>query len=1037
MLRFDTAIYYISNTLVIVIGTGFDSKSSLGCKFGGKYSKALFHSPNLISCLVPKGDVGYNSVYVTSNNIDWILLDDLYQYIPSCQVFSITPRESPRGFKGHINITGDFKSLSILEPHNIFCKFGRSKTSVFILTTTCITCPLPEGDHVGVFDFDIVDDFGASLIERTRYFEFVEKIKLINVTPSYVYTDGSTMIQVEGLNLKPGIKCLFDMGSDKSMLVNTIYVNETTTFCENSNAISLLGNQSVIKVSVSLALDNLVSTSSGGMLFKSRPVIKAIHPSTGKVDGGTLVRILASTSSSGWANTPQLSCRFGNVMRKARWINLRRIECVSPSSDNLLKSKVVVSVSDNGVDFSSHTGIDENQQFFEYKDLPIVSSISPEFGIIGQETPVILFGERFFDTEMTQCVLISDEGFHFIPAIVLSQTSVVCHLPSLTMNTTKVNLEVSINGEEFGNSSIAFDFVAQPRIASYHPNVGYTRMKTEVILNGYFIKEKVVAKKCLFGNSFHEPIDALFLNDTSIICSIVCPDEAGLQYIKVQLNGMTFPGLAVPFLCEPIPKITKVSPEVVSEHENLSLTIRGSNFSRHDKYCRFFINETIRLYSALFIDESSISCPLPQPHSLGIIEVSISKNGQIFSTSEYAQIQVIQQISLHSVEPKAVSVGGIITVVGSNFGNLFKMLRCEVGGVFGNITKVVTPNSLHCRLSSNTPIGPRSPLRLTWNGISFTEIQEHLRVDVQPLPTIDSISPRVALRVGGSEIAIHGSYFFSKEYFCIFGTSVSKAHLVSSSHLMCRVPFSDRPGTVKFLLVSEDLEEGSNENLFYLSELVTIRSIYPRSGTLLGSTNITLVAVGLDKDQAYECSFDGKFVQAYFLSSVSIMCQSPPWDIPEMVDLKIVLSRDHVSVSVSDTNCAICNAFMYYDEPAILNISSYADVTSQVIDVAFFGHNFPADNHMLDVKCMVGTLLRTASLIGNKAKCKIPVVALVEVSFVSITFNGVDFFRKFLLTYEPITPHFIDIFPSHGSMSGGTSVRMRAENIQGDLIADW
>ena len=1022
-----------------MIGDGFQPKSTLGCKVGTNYSRAIFHSNKLISCIVPGSNIGYHKVLFTPNGIDWVQTNEQYRFVPNCQIISISPRSSPRNFKGLVNITGNFKSLSVLGSHHYFCKFGRSKSSITLLSLTSLSCSLPEADKNGVVEVDIVDEFDASLLDHKSHFEFEDKIQLKNVEVSRIYSDSSAIIKLEGSNLKPNLKCRFDFDGIESIVAKMIYINETAVFCRYPQIFSQQIKYDVIQATVYLILGNLTSLPASRVIFNKIPVIGSISPSLGKIDGGTLVTICASSNFNGWMNSPHLACRFGSLQTKATWINARKVECQSPPSENLLESTVIVAVTDNGFDFSS-TG-EAHPPVFEYSDLPIISSISPDFGFINSETSVLVQGEGFMNRDSISCVVIYDDTHHIVPAIYLKETAIICHLEfSASMNTTRVKLEVTNNGVEYSYSGKVFAFVPNPFIASFHPKVGYVDKRTEISLDGYFPSVGFRGIKCGFHGGVQPLVDAIVFNQTTVICSMLCPDQAGLYRAYIQIEGMESQSLGFPFVCEVAPDILAVVPKVVSINESLNLTLKGTNFSGNDKYCSFVVNGTILLEFAKFLSRSSISCPLPVSLPLGVIDVSTSKNGQGFVDDNDSQIRVIKQVFVKSLSPKIVPVGGIIKVEGDSFDESLDSLNCEVGGAIGQIVEVISSTLLTCRISVHTPIGSGISFRLTWNGISFTEVDDHISVDIIPLPKIDYIQPKAALRYGGSNITIYGSHFLCEDCFCIFGDTLVQAYLQSNSRMTCSVPVLIQSGFVELHLSGGLLDTKSFVSTLYFSDTVRIRSIYPRCGDHSSSTEITIWVDGLDQNQLYDCNFDGYYVSSIFASPTALMCVVPPIHLSERVEVSIALSEGHLPVSEIDSECINCNIFTYYVEPYIYSMESQLNNAAGYMEIKLLSHNFPSvlgDNDWLDVHCKLGNILEKGLLVEGKLICTIPTELSIEDLYLSVSLNGVNFFGNFKISTLLTNPSFLSIFPSHGSQIGGTYVSIKTLNIEDKSIADW
>ena len=278
-------------------------------------------------------------------------------------VAGVLPSSGPIYGGTAITITGsNFDSGSIVYVD------GNSATSIVVVSSTTITAVTPEGFTEGPVDVDVQT--------TNNYFSFPGAFTYVaptitSVTPSQGSIIGGTNVTLSGTLLTNGMQLSFD-GNPAS---NVTFVD--------SNTMTATTPGGFVEGPVSVDIDNLsvfVSLANGFTYLQPR--IDVITPSSGSVDGGTLVTLTGAYFAS------DVTVDFDSM---------------SATSVTFIDSNTVTAVTPPGitgqvsVDLNIGSGTGYAATTFTYID-PTISSVVPNSGPESGGTAVTITGTLFDPT---------------------------------------------------------------------------------------------------------------------------------------------------------------------------------------------------------------------------------------------------------------------------------------------------------------------------------------------------------------------------------------------------------------------------------------------------------------------------------------------------------------------------------------------------------------------------------------------------------------------------------------------------------------
>ena len=203
------------------------------------------------------------------------------------------------------------------------------------------------------------------------------------------------------------------------------------------------------------------------------PAVVRISPSTGTVNGGTVVLVRgrnfvnALTVSFG----PVTCYPAGVVACPFSWKNANEIEVTSPAGTGTVAIRVT-----NSAGTSATTPADE----FTYTDLPAVQSVSPRVGSIAGGNTVTIIGSGFTDASAVDFGSVAATGF-----VVDGDNTITATSPAEPVGTVDVTVTAPGGSSAADPPADEYTFSNQvPVVASVAPDFGLSSGGATVTITG-------------------------------------------------------------------------------------------------------------------------------------------------------------------------------------------------------------------------------------------------------------------------------------------------------------------------------------------------------------------------------------------------------------------------------------------------------------------------------------------------------------------------------------------------------------------------
>jgi hypothetical protein len=430
---------------------------------------------------------------------------------------------------------------------------------------------------------------------------------------------------------------------------------------------------------------------------------------------------------------------------------------------------------------------------------------------------------------------------------------------------------------------VMYFFYSLPQLASNSPSLGPVVGGTFVTINGVgFIGTQNTAIRCKFGDvestAQSTGVDnaVKYITDSTISC-VAPPQSVGTVRLSVSLNGIdsdfTRVALGAPYQYHDPPKLTgKPTPSVGPTTGGTFITITGTGFLNGNLQCKFWtgafkgnVNEVVR---ADFLSSTSASCATPAVAQTQLVSVSLSLNGQDFSTffleDLFYYFPAPNILLLYPPGGPAQS-GGYSMVKGTGFLDT-AAIKCRVGVVitaarYFNATWVgcVIPQiqrKIYSSVVEDLGILPEVlsdtfavyplqayPVEMSFDGQTFST--SNIRYTYYTTPQVDQVVPSSGGKSALTTVAIINGANFRKDFggpFCRFGgAGTTKAVFMSDRSIRCQispVPF----GKMVLIEISINGQEYEDHN----SAIFSFMGVAPVLEAASLSRSFSLISLEFD-----------------------------------------------------------------------------------------------------------------------------------------------------------------------------------------------
>lgn len=1021
-------------TSVVVSGTGFLTTEKVACLLGEQLGEAAYVDSTHILCRVPRAVIQDRAssvaMRVANNGVDFTETSDVaFEYVLPIEVVHIAPTSGPTTGGTILHVEG----LGFSTARSIHCVIDGVAVPTTVISPALLTCATPNKTTPGIVEVELTQN-GLDRSSTSARFLYHTPVDVVSVYPSSAPESGESTLLVSGSGFVAtgDLACVFTLSTGGD--ISPIY-REATFYSDSLiSCRSPAGSVGTAYLQVTNNGADL-SNSSASLTVTSKSTITSLWPSSGSTRGGTRIRV----RGTGFLTSSTVFCKFGNDVVSAEIVvDYTTVICVTPPSES--EGSVLVQVTNNNADWTS------SSVEFTFRPPISILSVSPKVGPMGGGTVlrVVVMG---LDADIDRGTITCRFGQTLVSAAFIdADGAVLCVSPS-TSSLGASSLELSRNGVEFTSDGWVFHYIADMTVGSAWPLMGPESGGTLIALDGHGFSD-IGDLVCEFGSPENR-VPATDISATSIHC-LSPAHMPGMVSLRVGMNGQQFveTGILFDYLMEST--VRHLQPSLGPVQGGTAVDVVGAAFVNSTALsCRL----ADRIVPATFVSKELVRCITPPSPSISRLPLEVSNNGIDFTTNGilFSYVAALEIIRVWPTSGPTTG-GTLITVHGSGFSG-GESIVCIFGSNQAPAT-VRSDDELTC-LAPRAMSKGSAFLRLTNNGIDMVSAPTNYTYVASI--RLANVTPATVGEDGGETLVITGENFIaSPSLACRFGSQDTVPALwLSLTEVSCSVPPTRAGPHEASLTVTNNGQDFAGEALTY-TYLPTIRvlKIDPVEGPVDGGTEITIVGSGLGQTGLWACLFGESIaVPAVQLPNDALRCQSPAHE-PGEVSVRVFRSSSALA-SVTSEAIAVASAntlkdfgirFLYQATVYVSTVEPRSGSTLGGTPVTLRGFGF---NNASALTCGFeepsGRIIKTPALRASSgmAVCSSPPrrsdkgVAPVlaggsahNPSIVSIlvSLNGMDFTKRGpqYVYYEPV--EVTTVFPSLGSISGGTLVTITGRN---------
>ena len=880
-------------TILRVDGVGFGTAGVVNCVVDGAIIETILENAERLACVTPPvANAGLVDVRLTNNGVEMSSTSASFHYHSPIEVATVYPTVVPESGGSRLLVTGS----GFMDMGALACVFSfpastpqipQAESTATYISDSLLSCTSPEGGGVGPADLYVTNN-GVDVSVSRVPLSVTSKSTVTKLWPSSGSTDGGTSVRVQGTGFLDSTTSFCRFGDDDIVSVDAV-IDSTSVLCTSPSRDGTDTMQVVVEVT-----SNGLDWTSSGVVFTYLPPIEVsgVSPNIGPSSGGTVVRVSGSGFEDVASGGRKLSCRFGGNVVSATLPGAGGAAlCVAPPSQSL--GAVSLEVSSNGIEYTS------DGWMFHYGPDISIESAWPLAGPESGGTVVTVTGTGFTDTRTIMC------EFGSLGASVLGKwmdtSTLLCVSPPHMPGTT--TLRLSMNGQQFVETDIAFEYLVESTVRAIEPSSGPLHGGTLVEVQGTGFANST-ALSCRLAS---RRLPAVFIDSGRLRCTtppLAATSQMFSLPLEVSNNGIDFTNRSTAkFTFTPTMTIRHLWPTNGPVNGGTSVTVYGSGFlSGESRVLCIFGGDYAQATLATVRSDDELSC-LSSPHadstSGGAVKMELTNNGGVDRVASPTNFVYVESIQLTSVNPsQSGEEGGVVVVVAGEHFIASPSLSCRFGGQDATPATFMSPTRVSC-LVPESPAGPRDvSLTVSNNGQDFAGGLS-LVFSYLPAFTVIKNEPAVGPVDGGTEVTLTGTGLSETgPWACVFGENLAMpATQLTSGHLRCKSP-PQPTGRVELRVfrspsplasaVSGAIAAAATDSLrdfgltFEYQGTVFISSVEPRSGSKLGGTPVTLRGIGFgNASSTVICGFGEQSGQpltspAVLASPGMVVCSSPP-----------------------------------------------------------------------------------------------------------------------------------------------------------------
>ena len=868
---FPASISSDGGSVVHVNGKGFQNtafggteSASLLCFFDDSPTPAVWVSEALVLCRSPPRapGVGVLSVstfahheVVAATNITYVATDH------GNSSYVLNPAVGTMEGGTIVSITGKQRLVG-----PVLCLFGDEVTPAVSISFFEVTCVAPSAAAPGRIEISLI---WADYKEAVGEFEYEAFLQLNHLRPTVADVDGGTIVTVflekesGAIPYSTNISCRI-----RDVLVPAL-VHPTRLSAECSVPAGPPGLAMVTLWSGQHEISRTGST----LAYVPLPVVSKVRPTGGFHGQQTKVDV----NGHNFVYSQDLACSFGgNRAPHVEWLSPTQIQCTIPEG---VHGVAQVAVSLDGVRFTSPSTF---SAYMVHEDI-VLEGLDPHVGYTEGGVVVTVTGNNFRSIGGLQCLF----GDRPSPATVLSQNSLECVSPRLSVGTVTVDLLHADGGGRVNSGGMPLQFQVlpeEPTVRFVSPQSGPVEGGTPLVITGAHFPNNTQIVCRLQGRTNVLDIVADWLTSTAVACLSPRwgqPERAVALHLLIDGSTTRSDGNSSTWFDFGVsPIIEEIHPRFGPASGGTEIRILGANFRNTGSLacliCRNSVDQCTAV-SGEWLSARELRCITPR-YEPGLTTLNVAYS-DFSATRSVAQFLFVPAPHVSNIYPTGGGVEGSteVLVSGTNlvftgsatcrFGDISTKAAFNASGIVCQSPRFFTPQIVH--------------LEVSINGADFTSDRHTFQVFA---PNADGWSiaaqPTFGDTRGGTQVVIHVEnapvLSMNGGYQCVFGDEATPALVAPPSSISCRSPSSLGVQTVNLRLRSTDGKGETVPTRFDVLPAVELLSLEPASGQSAGGDIVIVHGTGFVDTSLACCRFGHSSTPAVLLSATAVRCVVPP-----------------------------------------------------------------------------------------------------------------------------------------------------------------
>ena len=775
------------------------------------------------SCRTPPG-TGVCDVEVVNPDGQAGVLEGGFSYqAPQPTLENVVPAEGP--VEGGIDVV--LYGENFMQGMEVW--FGVSKSSNVVLfssetASALVPAGLPGKVNVKVTNPGGPFDVLVAAFEYKTDPQVVPAPQIAQVVPGSGPLMGGTVVNIQGMYFQDGAQVLFSgvPGTQITVLSETSILANTPPGEEGPADVTVLNP------------DGQGTTAFGGFEYvvpsAPPPTLFGVIPASGPQGGGTTILVTGSNLSA----AGMLYVNFQPVTQFT-FLNDAVISGVTPAGAP--GAATVSFVGGDGQEASLQAG-------FTYIPAPVVESISPKIGPVGGGTEVTIVGKNF---QPGAVVWFGDQV-----AETTVENSLILHAFAPAVDDpAMVDIAVVNNDGQTGTMPEAYEYLLPPIITAVNPGTGPEVGGTPVSIWGTNLSADA---EVTFGGV--EAIDVQLVQEGLILCAT----PAGTGAVDVMVtnpDGQTATAAGAFEYVAPTtdaPVLAAVFPAAGPETGGTLVSLTGENLGTPETV--FLGTYPVTAFASVGATTLLFETPAQAP---GVVDITfVSEDGQSSVLADaftyIAESELEPEPSVLSLTPTSGPTSGstVVTITGENFQETPQVyfgatLAAEVTFTSATSLEVLTP-ALPMGTVDVTVLNPDGQIDSLEQAFTFV-----------PPPSVLGVSPAAGTSLGGTEVTITGSGFWtgatpserSQVYLCLdFAAEEGCVQILAGQVLdlaedsiVIETP-AHLPGFVDVGVINPDGQQDFLGGAYYFNEPPVLTGVDPDSGPTGGGTVVTVTGSG-------------------------------------------------------------------------------------------------------------------------------------------------------------------------------------------------